>query len=165
MPNLEEQLRTATFPTVRKGLNPEAVSEFLDVMADAVAALDAEARADGVRVRRLERQLTELQGIGSDPSAVFLSASEAKERLLAEAKVKAEEILAEARATSVVNPDEADSIRRSLEEAEVIESAARTIAEQILAEARLEASRIVTTARLNTQPPADDLPETLQQYG
>lgn len=165
MPNLEERLRTATFPTSRKGLDPSAVSTFLESMANAVAALEEGLRSEGVRVRRLERQLTELQGIGSDPSAVFLSASEAKLKLLEEARSKAEQILSDAREASAVRPEQTDPVARALEEATVIETAARDIAQQIIAEARVQAAQIVSTAGLNAGPEQPRAPESLQQYG
>jgi len=165
MPNIEERLRSATFPTTRKGLDPEAVTSFLATIADAVATLEDEARAEGVRVRRLERQLTELQSIDGDPSAVFLSASEAKERLLSEARTRAEQILADARTASRVSSASQDPVARALEEAAIIETAAREVAEQILADARRRATEIQGgTGSLPTEHTVPD-PETLQQYG
>lgn len=164
MPNLADRIRTAEFPVVRKGYDPDAVARFLSGVAQEVGAVEDAARAEGVRVRRLERQLTEIQNIGSDPSAVFLSATEAKERLLADAQVRAEEILASAR--DAANHDNAtDPVLRALEEAEIIEAAARTLAARVVDDAKRKAAEIISSASSPDphQPPRRT--ESLQQYG
>ena len=164
MPSLADRIRTADFPVVRKGFDPDAVLTFLSSIADEVASVEDGARAEGVRVRRLERQLTEIQNIGSDPSAVFLSATEAKERLLADAQVRAEEILSSARNASrdVTAPD---PVLKALEEAEIIEAAARTIAERVVAEAHERAHDIIAAASAGHVHTQSVGTKSLQQYG
>jgi DivIVA domain-containing protein len=183
VPSIEQKLRSADFPVVRKGYDPSAVDRFLDIIADDVAAILTSARAEGVRVRHLERELSALQQLEGDPSAVFLSAAKAKERLLEDAHSRAAQILSDAHteASKPHNPslvEVADPIAKALEEAQVIEEAARTIARRIITDARAEARAILATgdetAGDNTptdtmQPPVGrnsniDV-ETLQQYG
>jgi len=145
MPSLDQRIRTTEFPTRRKGYDPEVVDAFLTGVANEVGALLSELRSEGVRVRTLERELTGLQVSHTDVSGVFLSAAEAKTRLLDAAERQADEILANARrdaTTRGVSP-----IIQALEEAEAIESAAFAIADRMKADAAAAARKIVEQAR------------------
>lgn len=145
MPSLDQRIRTTEFLSRRKGYDPEAVDAFLSQVADEVATLLAELRAEGVRVRKLERELSGLQVSHTDVSGVFLSAAEAKARLLEAAEKEADEILEKARndaESKAVSP-----IVRALEEAEAIESAANAIAARMKADAAAAARKIVEQAR------------------
>ncbi|MCZ7533180.1 MAG: DivIVA domain-containing protein [Acidimicrobiia bacterium] len=129
----------------RAGYDPETVDIFLQGVADEVRDLLTELRSEGVRVRTLERELTELQVSHTDVSGVFLSAAEAKSRLLEAAEKQADEILANARRdakTGGVSP-----FIQALEEAEAIEAAALAIAERMKADAAAAARKIVEQAR------------------
>jgi len=161
MPSIEQRLRAASFPTVRKGYSPDDVDAFLDAMADEAAVLLTAARAEGVRLRTLERELTALQGVGGDPSDVFLSAADAKGKLLEAAHEEAEEILAAARASASGHRPGENDVERALDEAQAIENAARTIAEKIVEDAREQARSILSTATQHDRSGS----ETLQQYG
>lgn len=109
-------------------------------------------------MKSLERDLTALQGADmGDVTAVFLSAANAKGKLLDEAASRAEEILERARSEAEVArsgshsglSDEAgqSSISQAVEEAYAIEIAAREIARKIKTDAVAEARTIVNTAK------------------
>ncbi len=145
MPSLDQRIRTIVFPARRKGYDPETVDAFLNGIADEVGLLLTELRSEGVRVRTLERELTELQVSHTDVSGVFLSAAEAKSRLLEAAEKQADEILA--RATRDAETRGVPPIIQALEEAEAIESAAMAIADRMKADAAAAARNIVEQAR------------------
>ncbi|MEZ5176071.1 MAG: DivIVA domain-containing protein [Acidimicrobiia bacterium] len=172
MHNLEQRIRTTAFASHRKGYDRSEVDTFLETVADEVAQLQADLRREGVRVRRLERELSGLQIQDIDASGVFFTAAEAKTKLLEAADQQAAAIVAAAKeeAQRLTHEPTAESVDASINDAlavaAAIERAANEIAASITADAQAEAKRIRDDAEVVTKAGDDAQPrEVLHRYG
>jgi cell division initiation protein len=132
-PDSIDRIRSATFPTARRGYDQREVDGFLSKLADWLeTGGDDQARAELVR-RELER-------IGDQTGRILTDAHDAGEQLRAEADTYSATTREGADAYAEKIREEAD------EEAAAIRSRADSDAEQMVERARVEARRIVDEA-------------------
>jgi DivIVA domain-containing protein len=149
MDALSTQISSRKFDSVKRGYEPAAVDAYLAKIGDQVGKLEDALRAARSRIEDLERRTRDVNQADTVVRTAFLAAADAKARLIAEAEVKATDIIAaaESRAAAASSADarvEVESMlleaRRRLEESERHALALRTEAER-------EAAAIVAAAQ------------------
>lgn len=111
-----------SFPTVRRGLDPEAVGRFLDEVAAALRVMRAREEALRVQLADAERRAaapvldeeTLTAAVGSETAKVLRAAHEAAREVLARAEARAADLLTEAGAVLGERTREAEAEARSL---------------------------------------------------
>jgi len=161
-----QRVRTAEFRTVKRGLDPDEVREFLTEVASELeraqnqsTAMEARARAAVARLQEISESGANAPMASSEPAAVAVTAtpaasvdeSETISRTLLLAQRTADTAVAEARA-------EAERIEREAgsEAAKTIDST-REMSARLLDDARDEARRAGETERLNVKTEVDSL--------
>lgn len=161
-----QRVRTVEFRTVKRGLDPDEVREFLAEVASELesaqnqsTAMEARARAAVARLQEVSESGSSTPTAASEPAGVAVTAtpaasvdeSETISRTLLLAQRTADTALAEAKA-------EAERIERdaSSEAAETIDSARET-SSRLLDEARDEARRAGEAERLTVKTEVDSL--------
>jgi len=158
-----DQIRRQEFGTIRRGYDPDEVSDYLYALAERIAALEGELRdaqsAAESAAREVAPEPVAEAAVPVDPYEAFAkrfagllgTADKEAERLVVDAQAESARILDEARA---------DALRiRSDAHARAEES--RTEADRTLAEARVEAERALTGLASRRQELADQL-QTMQ---
>lgn len=161
-----QRVRTAEFRTVKRGLDPDEVREFLTEVAAELeraqnqsTAMEARARAAVARLQEISESGAAAPVAATEPAAVAVTATPAASvdeaetisRTLLLAQRTADTAVAEAKA-------EAERIERdaSSEAAKTIDST-REMSSRLLDEAREEARRAGETERLNVKTEVDSL--------
>lgn len=161
-----QRVRTAEFRTVKRGLDPDEVREFLTEVASELeraqnqsTAMEARARAAVARLQEISESGANAPVAAGEPAAVAVTAtpaasvdeSETISRTLLLAQRTADTAVAEARA-------EAERIEREAgsEAAKTIDST-REMSARLLEDAREEARRAGETERLNVKTEVDSL--------
>jgi DivIVA domain-containing protein len=160
-----EEIRLASFRTVRRGLDPTEVSEFLDRVADRVADLTEEQERLKTQIGDFaDRDLeSEFDNLGREVAAVLQAAREAAEsmrdRATADAARWRSEAAAEVEAMRKQARTDAESLRgdawttgsellsQAASEARRIRAEAERDVLSVMGEAEREAHRLTSTAR------------------
>ena len=156
-----QNVRTAEFKTVRKGLDPSAVDEFLAEVADALeraqnhaTAMEARARAAVQRAQEVSASVPESEAAGTSEPAVSVDESETISRTLLLAQRTADTTLAEARS-------EAELLRTSATEEATRElDAARELAAQMAETARASAQEALEAERASIEQDLAEMSES-----
>ena len=145
-----QRVRTAEFPTVRKGADPKEVKAFLDDVADELERAQNQSTAMEARARAAVARLQEITESGAAaapapaPVQVEASADESEtiSRTLLLAQRTADTAVAEARSEA------ARIVRSANDEAATTLDSTREMAAQLLDEARSEARRAGESERM-----------------
>ncbi|MEL6894012.1 MAG: DivIVA domain-containing protein [Actinomycetota bacterium] len=142
-----QQIRTAEFTTVRKGLDPDEVRDFLERVSVELERAQNQSTAMEARARAAVARLQEL----SDGAAQQAAETEAESASVIEAPSEPEPEPARSEREVVAAPDDAETISRTLllaqRTADTTVAEAEAEAERIRAEAEREAAGSIESAR------------------
>jgi DivIVA domain-containing protein len=140
-----QRVRSAEFPTVRKGADPKEVKAFLDDVADELERAQNQSTAMEARARAAVARLQEVtEAAAAAPAPIDASADESEtiSRTLLLAQRTADNTVAEARGEA------ARIVRSANDEAATTLDSTREMAAKLLDEAHAEARRLRETERL-----------------
>lgn len=137
------------FDTVRRGYDTAQVDDYVGRLEDKMRLLKDELKAAEVKIQSLHKKLAVSRDTEEEVGAAYLAAAEAKQRLLDNARQKADEIIAaaEGRARKLAGTDTGQRVADAEEEAKRIVHEAQAEAQRLTTRARTEAMSAVGAAQ------------------
>ena len=137
------------FETSLRGYDTQQVDEYVAELESTIRELQNELKASAVRTQALHKKLTAPRDAEEEIGAAYLAAAEAKQRLLDDARQKAEGIIAaaEEQARKLAGTDTARRVSDAEGEAKRILHEAHAESERLMARTRTEALAAVAAAQ------------------
>jgi cell division septum initiation protein DivIVA len=148
-----DEIARRSFPTVRKGVDGEAVRRYLEVIANDMRDLHEREQALRRRLADAERRAAEpeldeqtlLRAVGAETARILQTAHESAADVVAKAEARASDLLQSV--SEEANSQAASQLSSASRQAEAMTEAARSEAVALLEVTRAECRRIVEEAR------------------